>query len=258
MPLLYRLWILLCHRWWTNCWPFLHASIPWSPSRLSPCPRSHGHPAFLVRFSVSRRRWTSWWKPQLSCFSSVSSSKPLTFGLAKKVVLETDVFQVFSQHRVLLRLPSRSLTSQFLAGFFCGGLQGLHPGQSSTAPDANQNVDFPVPRSGLQGFSSDQGPALFSTVPPGDAFQGFSHRKKSAEVTRPVRAGVAADTSSSTLGAHQMPLVRDLDEASVRRMLLLDLRSTAGRSLTPSGRIGSTGGAFVLLERPVGWWWTPL
>ena len=61
---------------------------------------------------------------------------------------------------------------------FCGGLQGLHPGQSSTAPDANQNVDFPVPRSGLQGFSSDQGPAGFSTVPPGDQFKGFPTGKK--------------------------------------------------------------------------------
>ena len=36
--------------------------VDWFPSRLSQCPRSPGHPAFLVRFSESRRRRNSWWK----------------------------------------------------------------------------------------------------------------------------------------------------------------------------------------------------
>ena len=44
-------------------------SILWCPSRLSQCPRSPGHPAFLVRFSVSRRRRNSWWK----CLSLLTS-----------------------------------------------------------------------------------------------------------------------------------------------------------------------------------------
>ena len=68
---------------------------------------------------------------------------------------------------------------------FSGCLFGLHPGPSSTAPVTEQNVDIPVLRGGLQGFSSDQGPAAFSTIPPGDAFQFFSFpTEKSAEVTR--------------------------------------------------------------------------
>ena len=56
------LFLYLSRRWWTSWWPWSSTSILWCPSRLSQCPRSPGHPAFLVRFSVSRRRRNSWWK----------------------------------------------------------------------------------------------------------------------------------------------------------------------------------------------------
>ena len=54
--------LFLSRSWWTSWWPWSSTSILWFPSRLSQCPRSPGHPAFLVRFSVSRRRRNSWWK----------------------------------------------------------------------------------------------------------------------------------------------------------------------------------------------------
>ena len=81
------------------------------PSTLSSqCPRSRRHHAVLVRLSMSRRRLSSWWKRQLSCRSSLSSTS-LTF------------FKVSSQNRDLLVLSRRSQTLQFQmsvgTGFFC-------------------------------------------------------------------------------------------------------------------------------------------
>ena len=133
-------------------------------SRLSQCPRNRCHPALHVRFLVSRRRRNSWWKGQLSCLSSMSSSRPLTFQFALVVVLAMEVSKFFSQDRVLLRLPSRPLTSIFFRG-----LQGLHPGQSSTAV-SEQNVDIPDSRGGFQGFHPDQGSAAIFPDPRGHAF----------------------------------------------------------------------------------------
>ena len=54
--------LYLSRSWWTSWWPRSSSSILWGPSRSSQCPRSLGHPAFFVRFSVSRRRGNSWWK----------------------------------------------------------------------------------------------------------------------------------------------------------------------------------------------------
>ena len=87
----------------------------------SKCPSSRAHPAFLARFSVSRRRRNSWWKRQLQCLSWRFLSSPLTFQFALGVVL-LDVFKVFSlariprlwsQDRVQQQTKSKSLTFQF-------------------------------------------------------------------------------------------------------------------------------------------------
>ena len=105
--------------------PTLHVFVPqtvdhsctwirrFPSTRSSKCPRSRAHPAFLARFSVSRRKRNSWWKRQLSCLSWRLLSSPLTFQFALVVVL-VDVFKVFSLARVPPRLWSRSLTFQFL------------------------------------------------------------------------------------------------------------------------------------------------
>ena len=130
----------------------------------------------LMALSVSRRRRNSWWKRQLSCISLRSSSRPLTFQLALVVVLATEVSKVFSQDRVLLRLPSRPV----LRRDFSGGLQGLHPGQSSTAV-SEQNVDIPDLRGGLQGFfffNQMRVPQRFFQIHKEKHFLGFSPREK--------------------------------------------------------------------------------
>ena len=47
--------LYLSRRWWTSWWPWSSTSILCCPSRLSQCPRSPGHPAFLVRFSEPQK-----------------------------------------------------------------------------------------------------------------------------------------------------------------------------------------------------------
>ena len=93
-----------------------------------------------------------------------------------------------------------------------GALQGLRPGQSSTAA-TQQNVATPVPsrggpRGGLQGFPPDQGSAATFPVPLGDAgdgfFRTFSPPNKSAKVHGQVSASVHGHSSSSDLSAHRM------------------------------------------------------
>ena len=73
---------------------------------------------------------------------------------------------------------------------------------------AEQNVDVPAPRGGLQGFHPDQGSAAFFPDPRGDAFQGFFFRTiscgKSAHSGWQVSAELGGHVSSSTLSAHQM------------------------------------------------------
>ena len=87
---------------------YFHTSILWSPSRLSPCPRSHGHPAFRVRFSASRRRRNSWWKRRRILSLVRVFEQTVDIQLAQVVVPAMEATKVFSQDRVLLSLSSRS------------------------------------------------------------------------------------------------------------------------------------------------------
>ena len=68
-----------------------------------------------ARFSVSRRWRSSWWKCQLVCLSSrSSSSRSLTFQLQVVVLLDIEIFKVFTQDKVRCSaLFRRSLTFQF-------------------------------------------------------------------------------------------------------------------------------------------------
>ena len=73
------------------------------------------HSVLFVRFSVSCRRRSSWWKCLLSCLRFFSSScRTLTFQFPALVVsLATEVFKVSSQNGVLILLTSRPSTFQF-------------------------------------------------------------------------------------------------------------------------------------------------
>ena len=141
------------------------------PEQVSPCPGSHGDPAFRVRFSASRRRRNSWWKRRRSCLTWMLLNRPLTFHLAQVVVLAMEVTKLVSQDRVQQRLPSRTLSFQFLVVVFKVSIQ-------------------------------IRGPQRFFSDPLGVAFQGvcrtFPRREKSEKATWQVGAGVVADSSSST------------------------------------------------------------
>ena len=119
-------------------------------------------------FSVSRRRRTSWWKRQLSCLSSVSSSSPVDIPVGAgggsghgrlpgflPAQSSSPSAEVYTQDRVQQhRTPCRTLTFQFLGVVFKVSLQ------------------IRVPQRCLQ--------FLLETH--------FSPREKSVEVTRQVRS----------------------------------------------------------------------
>ena len=98
-----RFWTFLCHRWVTSWWLRSSTSTRRFPSRLPQCPRSRCHPVVLARFSGSRRRRSSLWKCRLSCLFPLCSrlpSRSLTFQfLALVVVVIVEVFTVFPQDK---------------------------------------------------------------------------------------------------------------------------------------------------------------
>ena len=110
----HRLSIFLCRRWWTNCCRFSRLSTPSFPSRLSKCPRSplpvilaggadggtaggsaDDHILFLVAAERGGGRW--WWRRWRSLRNT-----------------QDRVLQRLVEQIIVQRLPSKSLTFQFL------------------------------------------------------------------------------------------------------------------------------------------------
>ena len=86
-------------------------------------------------------------------------------------------------------------------------LQVFHPEQNPITQTVVLNADIPVPGDSLQGLRP--GLVLAARMRRFNGFFAlFPDFKKSARVTRQVSARVVADTSSSSLGAHQMALSR--------------------------------------------------
>ena len=123
-----RLSVFLRRRWWNSCLTcsasFVRSHL--IPSRLSKCPRSCLR-TFPCERQLASRSWrNSWWKCQRS--------------------YPTPCLQLFVEQNVDFPVPGR--------GGRIAGLQGLLPGQSSTALHGSQerfseriveqNVDFPV------------------------------------------------------------------------------------------------------------------
>ena len=92
----------LCRRWATSWWLRSSTSMSRFPSRLSKCPRSRRHPVVLACVDLawcswSRRRRSSWWRCRLPCLFPLCSrlpSRSLTFQFLALVVI-VEVFKVF-------------------------------------------------------------------------------------------------------------------------------------------------------------------
>ena len=126
-----------------NVLQFFATCLPVVAGRLSTCPRSHrtGLSSAWVTICVNRRRRTSWWK--------CPRSYPVV-SLQQQTVEQ------------ILDTPAPHGRGDRGGG---GGLQGLRPGQGSSARTVEQIVDIPVPQSrggraghgGLQGVSQGTG-----------------------------------------------------------------------------------------------------
>ena len=139
--------------------------------------------SFCARFPSNRRWRNSWWKCRRL---SSSSSRTPTFQFRIVVVLE-EVFKVFTQVRVQLRLAEHNMLTFPSSG---GGLRGFLPRQSSTAP-ASQMVDI-RPGQGFTAFSGpEHGMLLFSVHDRGGGSVGGSSRL-------PPRRSTARGSSSAS------------------------------------------------------------
>ena len=118
--------------------------------------------------------------------------------VASLLHLDSPIPSRLSQSTLVDVIDVHILVPRSSPGF--GGLQGLHPGQSSAAV-SEQNVDIPAPR-GLQSFHSDQGSAAFFQILMETHSKGFSPlfaggKKRCAGRLAP-GSQLGADSSSST------------------------------------------------------------
>ena len=81
-----------------------------------------------------------------------------------------------------------------------GGLQGVH--QDSSTAVAEQNVDIPVPRGGLQIKVPQRFFQIFVETQFQGGFRTFLRRKKGAPIASQLGSQLGADSSSSTPAAH--------------------------------------------------------
>ena len=112
-----------------------------------------------------------------------------------------------------------------------------------------QTVDIPVPAEVLQGFRPGQISTTSSSFsrsadePFEGDFRTFPQKKKSARVTGQVSAELGAQSSSSTLSAHQMAPTEGIDaddDVWVRRWTRRKVRT--GRSCCPATGSGTRRG----------------
>ena len=164
---------------------------------------------------VFRRRRNSWWKYPRSCPSLLYSSG----------------------------LPSRSLTLQLqvvVVGGVRGGLQGLRPGQNSTAFSGAEHVDIPVHLGrggvgGLQGLRLSQVSSPSSSHSPGasdevftEFFSHFSTKIKKWEVGSALGVGTECGlyfihaVGSATNIKKKCEVSRESESEGARELELMD------------------------------------